>query len=671
MAEGDEAVSSHGRRSFRSRACENCRLRKIRCDKAIPCSSCGTLGLVCKAAAAAPAAQPTTEQRQRITLSHQYERKIDQIQEQLVAIQQTLQEIPRNATPGTPTASKSVSTPTTSTSIIPTFEGQSSFSNETLLARDAAYSAVSAIPGTKLDESVCTALLSLKDSLDRHHSITKADSSRIISTPQNNSREDPSLVLLPVDFVVALVKKIKTQPPFSLVSHSWGNHIQIETLCQKIYFPSESLAPGSTTLLHGLLYYIIRDYAHEDTHQLPNPDFINYIKLCERNFSSGLNSYEMMVNPTLEKVQALLIGVIKSQEESNLQLCWTYLSVAFNMCQSMGYHRHVTLKQDSLALAEAKRHVFWSLYTIDKNVSLNLGLTSHFQDHDIDAEFFTPSEDPKQCPWDLMTLVTIKFSTIQGQVYDQLYSVAAAKAPPASTAASIEKLSAALIVVRNELLAIDVHPGLYSESLQGMALCADFITYSVLTVIYRAQTLPTNATAITSKCVEAATLALESHLKCFAIFRTRESHKQAEYVKWILLYPSFTPFVIIFTHAIATSSARDFALLQETVSSLELCKNLSQGSARLYEICKAFLNTARVLIESRQTLMGFEQHDDGSLFVPATGVKGQSNALAVPDVSWPDDMSEFNMNSADISVFLNDFLSTNRPVMDMLNMNMN
>lgn len=62
-----------------------------------------------------------------------------------------------------------------------------------------------------------------------------------------------------------------------------------------------------------------------------------------------------------------------------------------------------------------------------------------------------------------------------------------------------------------------------------MTACADFIAYSVLTVIYRAQTLPANAMTITTKCLETAKLALRSHLKAFAHFRNRRTHKKAEY----------------------------------------------------------------------------------------------------------------------------------------------
>ncbi|KAJ5085024.1 C6 transcription factor [Penicillium argentinense] len=560
--------------------------------------------------------------------------------------------------PTSPNFGPVLARPITAPQTAPTFEGQSSFHHQSLLAKDAVFTAVGSAQSGRLDDNVSAALSSLKDSLNRH----QEPSSQRPPEPEFSTED-----LLPVDLVVAIVKRVKAQPPFFLVSQAWRDYQQLESLCQSVYFPLQPVAAGSLSLLHGLLYYIIRDYMHEKPADLAHYDLSPSAAFCERKLSSFLQSNETIVNPTLEKLQTLLIGVIKSQEESDLQRCWTYLSLAFNMCQSMGLHRSYTLTNDNFSVAESKQHVFWSLYTIDKNISLNLGLASHFPDHDIDADLITPSTDPKHRPWDIMSLVIVEFAGIQGRVYDELYSIAASKASDEQRWAAIDKLSSDMIVVRNKLLAIDVSQGLYAESLHGMAACADFVTYSVLTVIYRAQSRPRDATAISSQCYETATLALHSHLKCFTYFRDRQTHKQTEYVNSILLYPSFVPFVIVFLHAITSSSSSDLALLQDTVRSLDLVKGLSSGSMHLYSICEAFAKTAQVLVGTQQTLTGLEENQDGSLIMPPS-FDGSTN-IALPDVFWPEDMLDSSMNQEEISTFLNDFIGTNRSVMDILNSN--
>jgi hypothetical protein len=80
-----------------------------------------------------------------------------------------------------------------------------------------------------------------------------------------------------------------------------------------------------------------------------------------------------------------------------------------------------------------------------------------------------------------------------------------------------------------------------------------------------------------------------------------------------LLIPSFTPYLVVFTHAIATANDRDLKLLEDTVESLAYFQDCSPGSSRLYFICKSFLNTAETLIASRKSFNGLEQHEDGSL----------------------------------------------------------
>ncbi|KAI0522098.1 hypothetical protein F5B22DRAFT_660463 [Xylaria bambusicola] len=72
------------------RACDQCRLRKIRCDKETPCSNCRSARRSCSSTGAG---QKPKEPRQRVLISSQYERKIDQIEERLAGIEGLLQQL--------------------------------------------------------------------------------------------------------------------------------------------------------------------------------------------------------------------------------------------------------------------------------------------------------------------------------------------------------------------------------------------------------------------------------------------------------------------------------------------------------------------------------------------------------------------------------------------------
>ncbi|KAI1434151.1 fungal-specific transcription factor domain protein [Xylaria sp. CBS 124048] len=72
------------------RACDQCRLRKIRCDKETPCSNCRSARRSCSCTGAG---QRPKEQRQRVLISSQYERKIDKIEDRLAGIETLLQQL--------------------------------------------------------------------------------------------------------------------------------------------------------------------------------------------------------------------------------------------------------------------------------------------------------------------------------------------------------------------------------------------------------------------------------------------------------------------------------------------------------------------------------------------------------------------------------------------------
>ncbi|KAH0367723.1 putative C6 transcription factor, partial [Aureobasidium melanogenum] len=378
------------------------------------------------------------------------------------------------------------------------------------------------------------------------------------------------------------------RPSVSLVAFSYKGVAQLEALCQQVYFPLEPPSPGSMTFFYGFLYFIIRDYWSQQDPALQGYDAQAIIDLCETRFCAGLESFETLTVPVMPNIQALLIAAIKAQEECKLSLSWTFLSAAATMCHTLGFHRKSSLAHEDQETADIKRHLFWQLYMLDKNLSLNLGRGSNFPDADIDAEFYTPSTVPAQRPWDLMALATILFAKLQGQVYDKLYSASAMDSSLEERSRVVDELSSQVNALRNQLLSIDFTGAHYQERLIGMAQAADFVCYSVLTVIYRAQPLTSSTTEISPRCYEAARLGLENHLRCFAQFRNRSVLQQAEYVNWILLYPSFTPFTVVFIHAIATSNTSDLRLLQETVSSLDHVKLLSPAAKRLHDVCFAF-----------------------------------------------------------------------------------
>lgn len=130
---------------------------------------------------------------------------------------------------------------------------------------------------------------------------------------------------------------------------------------------------------------------------------------------------------------------MKAQGDARPSLCWTLVSSGARLCQSLGYHREAEVARSTPEAANAKRHVFWMLYMIDKIMSLNLGRASSFPDHDIDVRIFAPSRDPRFWAWDKVLITFIELCKLQGQMYEELYSARARRELPESRSRIIEE----------------------------------------------------------------------------------------------------------------------------------------------------------------------------------------------------------------------------------------
>jgi len=135
---------------------------------------------------------------------------------------------------------------------------------------------------------------------------------------------------------------------------------------------------------------------------------------------------------------------MKAQGDARPALCWTLVSTGARLCQSLGYHRETEVARSRPDLADAKRHVFWMLYMIDKIMSLNLGRASSFPDYDIDVEIFQPNPDAQFWAWDKVLIAFIELCKLQGQMYDELYSARARRQPPEMRSRLIQERSASL-----------------------------------------------------------------------------------------------------------------------------------------------------------------------------------------------------------------------------------
>lgn len=82
------------------------------------------------------------------------------------------------------------------------------------------------------------------------------------------------------------------------------------------------------------------------------------------------------------------------------------------------------MEQDSPGVQDNKHRLFWSVYCLDKGLSLRLGRASIIQDYDISLPATFNRFDIADM-WKTVYTLWIAMSRIQGKIYELLYSPAA------------------------------------------------------------------------------------------------------------------------------------------------------------------------------------------------------------------------------------------------------
>ncbi|OAG43495.1 hypothetical protein AYO21_02432 [Fonsecaea monophora] len=352
--------------------------------------------------------------------------------------------------------------------------------------------------------------------------------------------------------------------------------------------------------MHGLLFYVLQDCIVMrdplgEIYDLPGSS-----TQCARNFSAGIETYELLAIPSFESILALTIAIMKAQDDAKPWLCSTFLSAAARHCQVLGYHRETTYQNDNTGNRENMRRLFWSIYMFDKNMSLYFGRASNIQDFEIDTGYPAISTDPGAQLWDQATVISIQLARLQGQIYDRLYSPSAQKASHSERERRIDDLA-------SQLEEWHIETRKFKASLQGQSQVYDLtlanwdITYySSLTTVLRAPSLPSAGTVINPRCLKVARLGLQTHLRYSPEFQRSDLLTATDYANWILLFSTFAPFIAVFLHAVVAASFEDVLLLDQVVDSLKPTRAASHRTERLYQVCSTFAKLARDIVERTQ-----------------------------------------------------------------------
>ncbi|KAJ5165470.1 uncharacterized protein N7500_007300 [Penicillium coprophilum] len=568
------------------------------------------------------------------------EKKIDLIEERLASIESTLKQLagnpsrPQGFTVPNPRESQFAPSPQKSTPSQPSFTPQnhekhkgslylanptldqhdssSGFEGSSSLTAHGAYasafleSAVSkSSPQVLSSPKINAALSSLKQLVGIQNQRREADMQGI--RPTKNARlrvkyDIRDLEMPPLPLVLDMLRKIQESPPACFCGYAPFLSVKYFTeKCREVYFCIDDYTDAAFIITNFCLYGIFYEYGGMENGPSIRAQHQNYIEMCRGNLETALANLNIMMPATHESIMALAVGAMHALEISKPSVGWTLASIAMNLCQTLGYHRLISMEHDPVPVQQQKQLLFWSVYTMLNMLSLRLGRASPIQNYDISLPIPDENSDVVY-PWGHVCMLWTKCAIIQSEIYQYLYSPEALQKPESERVTHARRLGAEMqskVMVPFEEF---ISSGTKISEIDHMYLATDKVSrLAIMTLIYRAIPASTDSgtgATFIPECIETAREALEVHRQCVAALNETDDFMKISYMHWGILLSPFVPFIVLFCNIITTSNADDLSLLEEFIASLQPLCAFSQSIDRLHTLCSVLGTVARLYFEA-------------------------------------------------------------------------
>lgn len=211
-------------------------------------------------------------------------------------------------------------------------------------------------------------------------------------------------------------------------------------LCLEVYYSDEPSLFDCISVYAGL-FSLFWDYAcMEELPEIEREQSMEYSRRCQGNLDIGLVELPLQLPTSSHVVASLLFAVSRSHIQPSVcylcadrrqcfyaigcskpLLCWSLVSKASEICQTLGYHRKTVARIANLEASRYTQFLFWTTYYVDKTLSLRLGRASTIPNWEISIGLpMLPNAD--QEPVLAYFVLWIKLAKIQGNIYEMLYS---------------------------------------------------------------------------------------------------------------------------------------------------------------------------------------------------------------------------------------------------------
>ncbi|KAJ5653070.1 hypothetical protein N7490_000073, partial [Penicillium lividum] len=250
--------------------------------------------------------------------------------------------------------------------------------------------------------------------------------------------ENSDFALPPIERVMELVA---IYFDFSMVTYRFLHRWNVEQWVKQIYENNISVSNLPVGDMVARTAIVLMICAVGTLHQDPETEAVaNAHSKSEHWFTASkyLSSLESGP-PRLETIQVRLIQCLYLLSSSRANECWYSFGTALQVVTALGLHRKWPAKTSkngcsSLEL-ELRKRIFWSVYTLDKYLSIMFGRPRLLHDEDIDQELPDEindedllEEDPmrRSGATDSMMIASVlhyRLGRILGEISRQLYSI--------------------------------------------------------------------------------------------------------------------------------------------------------------------------------------------------------------------------------------------------------
>lgn len=200
----------------------------------------------------------------------------------------------------------------------------------------------------------------------------------------------------------------------------------LKDIFYEAYHNPETCSAARRVLTFGVLENVFNEFRVFPLVNMDTTNYYTYATICRRQTEVALSQLAICLPASYENIMALVLGAAQAVEKCRPSLCWTMISSAAGLCQSLGYHRINTMVNDNPEDRQTKIQIFWMIYMLDKTLSLRLGRSSILQDWDISLPFVVSSNpDDKNPESSDMLSYWIKVARVQGLTYEKLFCPAA------------------------------------------------------------------------------------------------------------------------------------------------------------------------------------------------------------------------------------------------------